>query len=126
MHGGNMYTPPTYWVNRKSGRAMLKAVFNFEREVNQENREEIRKRTEESELHKYLSKMGWVEVGGAARKRESNNDLYLAIIPHLFGFGFTVEVESDELMPLNEMLDLEGLKRFVLTGKYSEKSGDRG
>ena len=36
-------------------------------------------------------------------------------------FGFDVEVTSNQRLPLEEMLDLDALNEFVLTGKTKDK-----
>jgi hypothetical protein len=48
----------------------------------------------------------------------------LKITPHLFRLGFKLKSEASGYLPLEEMIDLEALNHFVLTGQYKQPEHD--
>ncbi len=119
---------------------ILTAVFSFDKEVPKIQRAEVKKRCslkettkklspghysiEESPLDAFMKRTllyqpNWSEL--LIGKQYYGKKEFVTITPFLWGLGFHLKSEASGPMPLEEMISLEAINEFVLTGKFSPK-----
>ncbi len=101
---------------------VLKAEFRFSDEVHQGHCLDLERNYGIHELPEYFN----IVEKAALRNNPSfraQTQLYcdaereIKVKPFVFSFGFKVEVTSKKPLPLEQMLNLEALNQFVLTGE---------
>ena len=120
--------------NSKQSSNNLKVKFRFRDEVAPKDRKKIDARLSHSSLtsyfydqenvqatfvaHSSINKRFYFEMG------DSKRDFYLdRTFTGIFlkAFGFNLTITSDKVLPLEEMVDLDAINHFVLTGETKNK-----
>jgi len=103
--------------------ADLIAHFRFWDEVNPDNRKTVKERLQTSlnqrNLKNYLEMVGFeYDISSKSFKDE---DRVIPVIQKRYHLGLDIVVKTkldkQIILPLEKMLDLDGLNRFILTGK---------
>ncbi len=102
-------------------RTTLEAKFRFKSETAPINREDIKNRTNKkgplSDYLKDFEKLPYDEFTGTYHTLTRQG----YIIRRFRGLGINIKVVSEKNLKPEEMLNLESLNTFILTGKYPEK-----
>lgn len=125
--------------SRKSGRkppVVFKASFRFGDEVARINRWEVKGRYDVSyvAISNYMRTAEELDVSFKQDDVSKSlteppidywydSERKVQILPCIFMLGFDVKVEANTPMPLEQMLDVEALNKFVLTGERPIKPG---
>jgi hypothetical protein len=105
-------------------KTVLKAKFVFDNEVPPNKRKEVRERCDVNpgQLDNFLTKnLGYRPGyrGDLISKKYYGHRERLTITPLISRLGFRITSESNGQLPLEEMIDLERVNHFVLTGETS-------
>ncbi len=101
--------------------AVLNAKFRFGNEVSSEDRQKIRANYTTSAMVVYFGNVEKVMEHGITRPEDkqmySDDKRTIEIYPGSMVLGFDIRVTSKGNIPLEQILNLDALNQFVLTGR---------
>jgi hypothetical protein len=109
-------------VDQDFAETNLDVEFRFGKEVLQGDIREVEKRyyPPKKHLDAYLEKKEGLKKIQGRQYYSDGQGKRLYLYPCWFRLGFNVNVIAEKNLPLEEMLDVDSLNRFVLTGNISQ------